>query len=91
MPKEKMTILKEYDLPVWVMEPLRGGYLATLAEDEEATLKAMRPYESIPAWSFRYLQQFSEIGVILSGMSTMAQLKENIETFSLFAGFRGRK
>ena len=82
--KEKMTILKEYDLPVWVMEPLRGGYLATLAEDEEATLKAMRPYESIPAWSFRYLQQFSEIGVILSGMSTMAQLKENIETFSLF-------
>ncbi len=82
--KEKMDILRGYDLPVWVMEPLRGGYLASLDEEEEATLRAMRPNEGIPAWSFRYLQQFSEIGVILSGMSTMEQLKDNIETFSQF-------
>jgi predicted aldo/keto reductase-like oxidoreductase len=82
--KEKMEILNNYGIPVWVMEPLRGGYLASLAEDEETTLRTMRPDESIPAWSFRYLQQFPEIGVILSGMSTMTQLKENIETFSQF-------
>lgn len=43
-----MEILKDYGIPVWVMEPQRGGYLATLAE-EEAKLNAMRPNESMPA------------------------------------------
>ena len=63
------------------MEPLRGGKLASLDEKHEKELRALRPDESIPAWSFRYLQSFDEIKVILSGMSNFEQLAQNIETF----------
>ena len=63
------------------MEPLRGGKLAYLPADAEEKLKALRPEETIPAWSFRYLQSFADAFVVLSGMSNMAQLKENIRTF----------
>ena len=47
--KAKMELLKEYHLPVWVMEPLRGGQLASLSEDAEKKLKALRPQETTPA------------------------------------------
>lgn len=79
--KGKMELLKEWKLPVWVMEPLRGGKLASLKAEDEARLKALRPDESVPAWAFRFLQALPEVTMVLSGMSNMEQLKENIETF----------
>ena len=79
--KKKVELLKKYNLPVWVMEPLRGGKLASLAEEDEAKLKALRPEESIPAWAFRFLQSIPEVTMVLSGMSSMKQMQENIETF----------
>ncbi len=79
--KAKVALLKKYRIPVWVMEPLRGGRLAKLTGEEEARLKAMRPDEKIPAWAFRFLQSIPEVTVVLSGMSDMAQVKENIATF----------
>ena len=79
--KAKVELLREYNIPFIVMEPLRGGKLAALTEDAEAKLKALRPDETIPAWSFRYLQGFADAFVILSGMSNMEQLEENIQTF----------
>ena len=79
--KEKVELLKEYNIPVWVMEPLRGGKLATLPEQETKALKAMRPDEEIPAWAFRFLQSIPEVTMILSGMSNAEQMKANIETF----------
>ena len=79
--KEKVELLKEYDIPVWVMEPVRGGKLAKLGEDREKKLKALRPDEGIPAWAFRFLQGMPEVKMILSGMSDEAQVKENIATF----------
>lgn len=79
--KGKMELLKEWNLPVWVMEPLRGGKLASLKEEDEAKLKALRSDESIPAWSFRFLQAFPEVTMVLSGMSNMEQLQENIRTY----------
>ncbi|MCD8155854.1 MAG: aldo/keto reductase [Clostridiales bacterium] len=79
--KRKIELLGEYGIPVWVMEPLRGGKLATLAEEYAAKLKAMRPDESVPGWAFRFLQTIPTIGVTLSGMSNMEQLKQNIEIF----------
>lgn len=80
--KAKVELLKEYGIPVWVMEPLRGGKLAHLAPEYEARLKALRPQESIPAWAFRFLQSLSTVAVTLSGMSNMEQLKANIATFA---------
>ncbi len=79
--KDKLSLLAEWNIPVWVMEPLRGGKLATLDEKYAKKLKALRPEESIPAWSFRYLQSFDQIIVTLSGMSNFTQLAENIKTF----------
>ena len=78
---KKMELLREYHLPVWVMEPLRGGRLASLNQPYEEQLKALRPKESIPAWAFRFLQSLPEVTVVLSGMSNMEQLRANIETF----------
>lgn len=79
--KAKVELFREYNIPIWVMEPLRGGSLARLDEEHEARLKEMRPDESIPAWAFRYLQSIDDVTVVLSGMSNFAQLKENIEIF----------
>ena len=79
--KAKVELLREHNLPVWVMEPLRGGRLARLAPADEARLKALRPQEEIPAWAFRFLQSVPGVTVTLSGMSDMAQLQANIRTF----------
>lgn len=80
--KEKVELLKEWNIPVWVMEPLRGGRLAVLAEKDEAALKELRPDEKIPAWAFRFLQSVPSVIMVLSGMSSMEQLQENIRTYS---------
>lgn len=79
--KEKIEMLNEYGIPVWVMEPLRGGKLATLDEAHTAAMRAVRD-EALPALAFRFLQAIPEVVVTLSGMSNMTQLKENIETYS---------
>lgn len=79
--KNKAALLAEYQIPIWVMEPLRGGKLASLAEEDAAKLKALRPDETIPAWAFRFLQSIPGVAVTLSGMSNMQQLEENLSTF----------
>lgn len=79
--KEKVELLKSYNIPVWVMEPLRGGRLASLEERHAKILKTLRPDEGIPAWAFRFLQSLPEVCVILSGMSAMEQVEDNIKTF----------
>ena len=79
--RDKVDLLKEYNLPVWVMEPLRGGRLASLSEADTAKLKELRPDENVPAWAFRFLQSIPEVKVILSGMSNEEQLRDNIHTF----------
>ena len=79
--REKVELLDSWHIPVWVMEPLRGGRLARLSDEEAAPLRAMRPEEPIPAWAFRFLQSIPSVTMILSGMSDLEQLKANIATF----------
>lgn len=80
--KGKVDLIKGYGIPVWVMEPLRGGRLARLLPTDEEKLKKLRPDESVPAWAFRFLQGIPEVKMILSGMSDMHQIKENIAIFA---------
>lgn len=80
--REKVEILNKRNIPVWVMEPLRGGKLAKLAPEYEARLKALRPDEEIPAWAFRFLTSIPSVTMILSGMSNEEQLEKNLATFS---------
>ena len=79
--KEKVALLNEWKIPVWVMEPLRGGKLAKLNGSMEQELKALRPDEEIPAWAFRFLQSVPGVTMILSGMSDLQQLRSNLCTF----------
>lgn len=79
---KKVELLRSYHLPIWVMEPLRGGKLASLHEKDAKLLKSLRPEESIPGWAFRFLQTIPDVTMTLSGMSNMQQLKENIKTYT---------
>ena len=80
--ERKCEILREAGLPVWVMEPVRGGKLASLGEEAEAEMRTLRPEESTAAWAFRWLQTIPQPTVVLSGMSNQAQMEDNIRTFS---------
>ncbi|MBR6738945.1 MAG: aldo/keto reductase [Oscillospiraceae bacterium] len=79
--EEKCALLEKWGLPIWVMEPVRGGKLAKLPDAMEEKLRALRPEESIPAWCFRFLQGVAPVKLILSGMSNMEQMKDNLKTF----------
>lgn len=81
--KRKVELLNAYQIPIWVMEPLRGGRLAKLSAKDSAKLQTLRPDETIPAWAFRFLQSIAGVTMILSGMSNAEQLKENIATFAV--------
>ncbi|MDF2587999.1 MAG: hypothetical protein K0S41_1840 [Anaerocolumna sp.] len=79
--KAKVELADEYHIPVWVMEPLRGGSLCKLSDENETKLKALRPDEKVPAWAFHFLLSIPTVKVVLSGMSNYDQLVENISTF----------
>lgn len=79
--KEKYEFLKERKIPVFVMEPLRGGKLASYPEEIEAQMKEKRDWEYISAWAFRFLQGLIGVRLILSGMSNMEHMKENVKSF----------
>ena len=79
---KKVELLRKWNIPVWVMEPVRGGKLASLSPENEAKLRALRPDEEIPAWAFRFVMGIPDVKMILSGMSDFAQVKANIATFS---------
>ncbi len=80
--RRKYEVVTNHGIPVFVMEPCRGGSLASLNDKANAMLKKARPNDSIASWAFRYLQSLPNVHVVLSGMSTMEHLKENIELFS---------
>ena len=80
--KKKVEILRAAGLPVWVMEPVRGGKLASFGEEITAKLRALRPDESTPAWAFRWLRTVPQPTMILSGMSNLSQMLDNLKTFS---------
>ena len=79
--KGKAELLERWSIPVWVMEPLRGGKLADLPKADAERLQALRPDETVPAWAFRFLQTVPGVTVILSGMSSLEQVRQNIHTF----------
>lgn len=80
--RRKVEILHRAGIPVWVMEPVRGGRLAAFGEETEARLRALRPGESVSAWAFRWLRSVPRPTMILSGMSNLAQMQDNLKTFS---------
>lgn len=80
--KEKVDLLNEYNIPIWVMEPLRGGKLVNLSQENSDKIKAACPDDTNASVAFRFLQGVEGVTVTLSGMSDMQQLEQNIKTFS---------
>lgn len=80
--KEKYDLLTDRDIAVWVMEPIRGGRLARLSDAELDTLRQFRPQDSGAAWALRFLQGLPNVKMILSGMSNLEQMVENVATFT---------
>ena len=80
--KEKVEYLNSINMPIWVMEPVRGGKLAKLDEATEEKMRALRPDESTAAWAFRWLQTVPKPTVVLSGMTYFPQVTDNVKTYS---------
>lgn len=79
---EEYAVLSSRNIPIMVMEPIRGGRLATLPEPYAGKLRASNPDWSLPSWALRFVRRLPGVQVILSGMSTLEQIRENVATFS---------
>jgi len=73
--------LEELGIPIVIMEPLLGGRLATLPAPITDMLKVERPEKSTASWAFRFVGSFPQIMCVLSGMTRMDHLKDNLETY----------
>ncbi len=78
----KVELLNRRHIPIWVMEPVRGGRLCKLDAASEEKLKALRPEETVPGWGFRFLQGIPGVTMVLSGMSNGVQMEKNVATFA---------
>ncbi len=87
----KYALLTRRGIPVWVMEPVRGGKLASFPPAIAEKMRAMRPRESTAAWAFRFLQGLPNVKMILSGMSTMEQVEDNLQTFAQHKPLNGEE
>ncbi len=74
--------LRERGIPVWVMEPVRGGGLVNLKPIFEEQVRAFAPTESNVELAFRFIQSLPPVTMTLSGMSNMAQVQQNVAIFS---------
>jgi predicted aldo/keto reductase-like oxidoreductase len=80
--KRQYEILRELDLPIIVMEPVRGGRLAALGTEIEKKLHACRPDKSTASWAMRYVAQLPGVLTVLSGMNDLEQVRDNVATMS---------
>lgn len=77
-------LTEQFGVPLIIMEPIKGGTLATLPADAAAPLHALRPDASDASWALRWVGSHKNVHVILSGMSAEDQLDDNLRTFSTF-------
>ena len=77
-------LTQEKNVPLVVMEPVKGGSLAAFADDITGKFRELDPEASTASFALRWVGSLSNVKVVLSGMSTMGQLEDNLRTFSSF-------
>jgi predicted aldo/keto reductase-like oxidoreductase len=76
--------LDKRGLPIVIMEPLLGGRLARVPESIARHMKEREPDKSVASWAFRFCATYPRVLCVLSGMTNMDPLRENVETFGHF-------
>lgn len=79
-----VELAAKLEVPLVIMEPIKGGSLTTFASDITDIFKKERPDMSIASWALRYVASFPNINVILSGMSNEENVADNLATFTHF-------
>ena len=82
--KLQYELLYNNNIPIVIMEPVRGGNLAELCEDSVKIFKAQQPNLSVASWALRYVASLPGILTVLSGMSELSQVEDNVKTVSDF-------
>ena len=80
--KELYEMTEEYHIPCIVMEPVRGGFLASPPSQAAGILSGLEEGRSMASWALRFSASLPNVRVVLSGMSSMEQVEDNIRTFS---------
>ena len=82
--KEKCELLNRYSIPIWVMEPVRGGMLNTLCPEAAALLHQAAPEKSLASWAIRWVASLPNVLCVLSGMTTLEQVQDNVASMDPF-------
>lgn len=78
------ALTEELNIPLVIMEPVKGGSLATLPDEVTTPFRDYHPNNSISSWALRWVASKPNVKVVLSGMSTMEQVEDNLHTFTDF-------
>ena len=77
-------LAEELGVPLVIMEPVKGGSLAALPEEVTEPFRSYKPDASISSWALRWVASKPNVKVVLSGMSDMEQVNDNLQTFGSF-------
>lgn len=78
------ALAEKKNVPLVIMEPIKGGSLAAFAEDITEIFRKLDEKASIASYALRWVGSLPNVKVILSGMSTMDQVEDNLKTFADF-------
>ena len=89
--KTQYQILNDREIPVIVMEPVRGGVLASPCEAADILFREERPDKSVASWAIRFAASLPGVLTVLSGMSNMEQVRDNVDTMTRFESLTDRE
>ena len=79
--RNHVTFLRKRGIPIFAISPLGGGRLTEISRGDEEDLKKLRPFETVPAWAYRFLQSLPGVALIISGMSSEEQVADDTQIF----------
>ena len=82
--RRNYEVARKHHKPIVVMEPIKGGTLASFSDDIEKIYKDYAPKKSIASWALRYVASLDGVMTILSGMSNAQQMNDNLDTMTHF-------